>query len=140
MAEAIGLASGLLTIATFAFQTTTSLYEAIQSLKSQRKTVLDLKEDIGSLKAVLSSLSEQLNGDEANNRFEPIRNPLYNCTTTYQELGKMLAACTSHSENGKDSVRDWLKMRYREKTLADVQKRLGDYKPTLIVALNSVNL
>jgi len=140
MAEAIALTSSILAIATFSFRTTTLLYEEIQCLESQRKTVTDLHEEIGSLNAALSSLTDQLKDHNNDLRFEPLRNSLYNCAKTCEELGEMLTVCTSHSKEGKDSVRDWLKMRYRGKSFDDIKQRLLAYKSTLIVAHDSVNL
>ena len=54
MAEAVGLASGLLTLVVFTFDASKSLYEALSSLKSQRQTIKDILVDLEA--AYLASL------------------------------------------------------------------------------------
>lgn len=58
MAEPIGLASGLLTLATFAFQSSITLANTVQSFHFHPKRVRDLKEELKALSTVLNSLTE----------------------------------------------------------------------------------
>jgi hypothetical protein len=131
MAEAVGLASGV---------SSKSLYEAISSFKSQRKTVKDILTNLESLVAVLSSIREQAQRSSEVARLEPLREPLNCCATTCQEILEMLDTCRAHSKEGRDTVRDWLNMRYKEKTFEDVRKRLVSYKSTLTIAFESINM
>jgi hypothetical protein len=140
MAEAVGLASGILTLVVFAFNTSKSLYEAVSSFKSQRKAVKDFQTDLESLLIILSSIREQAQRSSEVARLEPLRVPLDCCATTCAEMREMLVACTAHSKEGRDSVRDWLNMRYKEKTFEDVRKRLASYKSTLNIAFESINM
>ncbi len=55
-------------------------------------------------------------------------------------MREMLDACTKYSKDGRDSVRDWLNMRYKEKTFEDVKKRLASYKSTLAITFESINM
>ena len=59
MAEVVGLASGLLALTIFAYDTSKSLYEAVSSFKSQRKTIKDVEDDLRSLVIVLGLIREQ---------------------------------------------------------------------------------
>lgn len=139
MAE-VGFVSGLLTLAVFAFDTSKSLYEAVSSFKSQRKTIKDLQTDLSSLIAVLGSIRKQLEAPQEAARLEPLRQPLESCLTTCQEMREMLDICTRHSAEGQDSVRTWLSMRYREKSFEDMKQRLASYKSTLCIAFGSINM
>ena len=56
MAEPIGIASGLLAIATFAFQSSITLYQTVQSFQNHPKVVRNLKEELEALNVVLDSL------------------------------------------------------------------------------------
>ena len=58
MVEPIGIASGLLALATFAFQSSVSLYQAVSNFQSNKRTIRELKEELEALEAVLKSLEE----------------------------------------------------------------------------------
>ena len=73
-------------------------------------------------------------------KLEPLWQPLECCATACDEMRKMFDACTAHSQDGQASVRDWLKMRYREKSFDDMKNRLSSYKTTLVVAFQSINM
>ncbi|MCJ1472221.1 hypothetical protein MMC13_000868 [Lambiella insularis] len=60
MAESIGLASGLLALATFAFQSSITLHNTVQSFLSHPKRVRDLIEELEALKGVLGPLTETI--------------------------------------------------------------------------------
>lgn len=140
MAEAVGFASALLTLTLSAYDTSKSLYEAVSSFKSQRKTIKDLQTDLGSLVAVLGSIRTQLEISQEVERLGPLREPLECCLTTCQKMRDMLDACTKHSAEGRDSVRDWLSMRYHGKSFEEMKQRLASYKSTLSITFGSINM
>ena len=140
MAEAVGLASGLLTLIVFTFDASKSLYEAISSFKSQRQTIQDVLADLDALVMVLATIREQAQHPAEAAKLELLRQPLECCATTCEEMREMLNVCSAHSKDGQSSVRDWLKMRYREKSFDDMKNRLSSYKTTLVVAFQSINL
>lgn len=140
MAEVVGFASALLTLAVLALDTSKSLYEAVSRFKSQRKTIKDLQTDLSSLIAVLGSIRTQAQNSQEVERLELLRHPLECCLTTCQDMRDMLDACTKHSTEGRDSVRNWLNMRYHEKGFADMKQRLASYKSTLSITFGSINL
>lgn len=140
MAEAVGFASALLGLTIFAYDTSKSLYEAVSSFRSQRKTIKDLQGDISSLVTVLGSICTQAQDSQDAERLEPLRQPLECCLTTCQEMREMLNACTKRSAEGRESVRDWLNMRYREKSFEDMKQRLASYKSTLSITFESINM
>jgi hypothetical protein len=138
MAEAVGLTSALLSLTIFTYHTSKSLYEAVSSFKSQRKTIRDLQADLSSLVSVLESIHKQAQHSQEVERLEPLRQPLECCSTTCRELREMLDVCTEHSREGRDSVRDWLSMRYHEKSFEDMKRRLASYKSTLSITFESI--
>lgn len=140
MAEAVGLASGLLTLTIFAYDASKSLYNAVSSFKSQRKTIKNVLADLDSLVTVLEKINEQAQRSQEVERLEPLREPLNCCATTCHEMHEMLDACTTHSKEGRDSIRDWLNMRYHEKSFEDMKKRLASFKSTLSIAFESINM
>lgn len=140
MAEAVGLASGLLTLVVFAFDASKSLYEAISSFKSQRQTIKDILADLSALVTVVTTIRERAQQPTGAAKLEPLRQPLECCATTCKEMREMLHACSSHSKDGQTSVRDWLKMQYREKSFDDMKNQLSSYKTTLVIAFQSINM
>jgi hypothetical protein len=140
MAEPIGLASGLLTLIIFAYDTSKSVYDIVSSFKSQRKVIKDVQADLNSLITVLTSIRDQAQRSSGLERLEPLRQPLNCCATTCKEMREMLDACTAHSTDERNSVRDWLKMQYHEKGFEDMKKRLASYKSTLSIAFESINM
>ncbi|KAL2058793.1 hypothetical protein ABVK25_000084 [Lepraria finkii] len=138
MAEAVGLASGLLALTVAAYKTSKSLYEAVSSFQSHRKTIKDIQADSKSLITVLGKIHEQIQSPHDVERLEPLRQPLNCCKTACQEMHEMLDACTIHGTDDRNSVRDWLSMRYREKSFKDMKQRLLSYKSTLSIAFDLI--
>ncbi|KAI4264863.1 MAG: hypothetical protein L6R42_000048, partial [Xanthoria sp. 1 TBL-2021] len=138
MAEAVGLASSLLTLTVAVYKTSKSLYEAVSSLQCQRKTIKDIQADLQSLVTVLEKVHEQIQSSHSIERLEPLRQPLNCYMTAYQEMHQMLDACYIHRTVGRNSVRDWLSMRYHEKSFEDIKQRLLSYKSTLSIAFDSI--
>lgn len=56
MTEPIGLVSGILALASFAFQCSVSLYETVDSFRSHPKRVCDLLSELEALSAMLAPL------------------------------------------------------------------------------------
>jgi Fungal N-terminal domain of STAND proteins len=125
-----------LALTIFAYNTSKSLYEAVSSFRSQRRTIQDVQTDLGSLIAVLGLIRES----EDDTKFEPLRQPVQCCTTTWQDMQEMLNECTKHAKDGRDSIRDWLNMQYHEKSVQDMKQRLASYKSTLSIAFASINM
>ena len=138
MAEAVGLASGLLALTVAAYKTSKSLYEAVSSFQSHRKTIKDIQADSKSLIPVLGKIHEQIQSSHDVERLEPLRQPLDCCKTACQEMHEMLDACTIRGTDDRNSVRDWLSMRYREKSFEDMKQRLLSYKSTLSIAFDLI--
>ncbi len=59
MAEPIGLATGLIALATFAFQSSVALRDTVKSFRSHQRRVHDLVDELGALAEVLGALSDR---------------------------------------------------------------------------------
>lgn len=108
----VGEAASILTLAIFAFDTSKSLYEAVASFRSQRNAVQELQIDLGSLVSVLDLIRHQVQGSDDDRKFQPLRHPIQCCASTCKDMQEMLSACTRHSDDNHDSIRDWLKMKF----------------------------
>ncbi|KAG8532991.1 uncharacterized protein KY384_001773 [Bacidia gigantensis] len=140
MAETIGLAAGVLALATFAFQTTKELHDALKSFQNQRLFVKGFQDDLDALTIVLEAISEQAKSSENNQRLALLSKPLEGCRTTCQDMLEMLGQCTKDAKNDRPSFRVYTKMKYHETEFDDYKLRLGSYKSTLGLLLSIVKI
>ncbi|EXL40791.1 hypothetical protein FOCG_16735 [Fusarium oxysporum f. sp. radicis-lycopersici 26381] len=124
MAEAIGLVSGLLALATFAHQSVTkgtpfrvsrTKYSTPRTLPS---TWRGAEVDLSALKVMLEQ-----------------------CTRSCEEFERELRACSSRSSEDRASFRDWARLTYRGGDgIEGFRQQLIGYKPTIVVVLGFANL
>jgi hypothetical protein len=139
MAESIGLASGLLTLTIFAFNSSIALSDTIQSYKSHPQRVRDTISELDALGGVLHSLTETVrSGSEAD--FAQLRLPLWRCGTACGEFKQEIEKCSSRSGSDKTSFRDWAKLRYMDGNIDVFRQQLAGYKGTINIALTEANL
>ena len=139
MVEPIGLASGLLALAGFAFQATITLLKTVQSYQFHPKNVRDLKEELEALGGVLSSLTETVH-TITDVDLSPLKYPLLRCGSACEDFGKEIMKCSSRSGDNRTSFRDWAKLRYMGDNIDGFRQLLAGYKSTIIVALTDANL
>jgi len=65
MADPISITSGLVALTAFAFQSSKTLYQVVQSFKSSRKAIRELKEVLETLDGVLQSLHQAAGDSDA---------------------------------------------------------------------------
>ncbi|KAE8138871.1 hypothetical protein BDV38DRAFT_291896 [Aspergillus pseudotamarii] len=133
MAEPLSLASSLLALAGFAFQTTKSLYQVIESFRSSKRAIRELRFEVESLTQALASLEKASAENEAELR--ALKLPLLRCGKTCKEFEEVIIKCTSHSREQRTSFRDWAKLQYMGGDIADLRTTLAGYKATINIAL-----
>ena len=138
MAEAIGLASGLVALTIFAFQSSVSLHQVVDSFQNKKKIIRELKEELETLSVVLQSLqraaahnSEDLSG---------LNLPLFRCGKACKDFEEIIIKCTTHSDGLRTSFRDWSKLKYMGDDIAGFKDMLAGYKSTVNIALAGANL
>lgn len=139
MAETIGLASGLLTLATFALQSSVTLYNTITSFKSHQTRVRNLVEELQGLSGVLGPLSETISAS-ADVDFSHLDLPLLRCGEACKKFEKDLLKCLSRSGGGRTSFRDWAKLQYMGDDIDGFRGLLNGYKLTITIALTDASL
>lgn len=139
MVEPIGLASGLLALATFALQSSVTLHNTIKSFQSHNSRIRDLLEELGALSDVLGPLTERVKGsDDAD--LSALDLPLLRCGSSCKEFEEEIKKCSSHSADGRLSLRDWARMRYMGEDIDGFKRLLAGYKLTINIALTDANL
>jgi hypothetical protein len=139
MAEVIGLTSGLLTLATFAFQSSIALSKTVQSFQSHLTRVRDLLEELEALSGVLGSLTETV-GATADIELSALNLPLLRCGKACKEFEQEIIKCSSRSGGNRTSFRDWAKLKYMGDNIDGFKQTLAGYKSTIIIALTDANL
>ncbi|KFY66536.1 hypothetical protein V496_02005 [Pseudogymnoascus sp. VKM F-4515 (FW-2607)] len=107
----IGVASGLLASATFAFQSCGTLYETIQTFQFHSKRVCELKEELQALRGVLGSLTETV-GATTDVELSSLDLPLLRCGNSCNGFEEEIMECSSRSGDSQTTFRDWAKLRY----------------------------
>ncbi|KIW87200.1 uncharacterized protein Z519_12102 [Cladophialophora bantiana CBS 173.52] len=139
MAEPIGLASGLLALATFAFQSSITLYNTVQSFQSHPARVRDLLEELQALNGVLGPLTETV-GTITDVDLSALDLPLLRCGNSCKEFEQEIKKCSSRSGGSRTSFRDWAKLRYMGEDIDGFRRLLAGYKLTINIALTDANL
>jgi hypothetical protein len=139
MAEAVGLTSGILTLATFAFQCSVSLYETVDSFRSHPKRVRELLDELEALSAVLSPLIELVKSNSGVD-LSFLDLPLWRCGNVCKEFRQEVLKCASRSNSNRTSFRDWARLTYMGDNIADFRDLLAGYKATINIALTDANL
>lgn len=139
MAEPVGLASGLLTLAIFAFQSSVTLYNTIKDFQSHPKRVRDLLEELEALSGVLGPLLETVESTTEVD-LSPLELPLLRCGNACKDFEQELRKCSSRSGGDRRSFRDWAKLKYMGDDIDGFRNLLAGYKATINIALTDASL
>ena len=134
MPEPIGVTAGLLGIATFAFQTSKTVYNLVNSIQKAPQTIRELKNELLALDPILGSIEKIVTSDAS--KFEDIRFPLHECGMVCYRLSSLIRQCSPHSADGSRGARDWLIMQYKGKTIDGYKRQLASYKATIAIVLD----
>jgi hypothetical protein len=139
MAEPIGLASGLVALATFAFQASVALYTTVNSYNSHQQRVRDLAEEASALSGVLGSLTETISVS-ADLDLSALEIPLRRCGKACEEFEQEIKKCSLRSGGSRASFRDWARLKYMGEDIDGFKRVLSGYKLTITIALSDANL
>lgn len=139
MAEALGVTSGMVALATFAFHASVALYETVNSYQSHQQRIRDLAEETSALSGVLGSLTETVSAS-TDLDLSALELPLRRCGKACQEFEQEIKKCSSRSGSNRTSFRDWARLRYMGDDVDGFRRVLSGYKMTITIALSDVNL
>lgn len=138
MAEAIGVASGLLALSLFALKSTTTLYNTISSFQSHNSRVKDLQLELEALTSVLGPLSDTIGTTDTD--LTSLDLPLRRCGIACHDFEEELLRCTARSNGVRTSFRDWAKLRYMDEDIDGFKRLIAGYKLTVNIALTHATL
>ncbi|KAL2813936.1 hypothetical protein BDW59DRAFT_154589 [Aspergillus cavernicola] len=139
MVEAIGMASGLLALSTFAFNASIALYDTVKGFQSHPKHVRDLLDELQALTEVLGPLTDTVSASTDVN-LSALDFPLFRCGTACKEFEQEVRKCLSRSDGGKPSLRGWARLRYMGDDITGFRELLSGYKLTISIALAGAHL
>ncbi|KAM4062385.1 hypothetical protein HRG_011168 [Hirsutella rhossiliensis] len=139
MAEPVGLASGLLALATFALQSSITLYSTVQSFRDRPKRVRDLIDELEALSGVLGPLTETVSAVHTVD-LSALDRPLLRCGHACAEFNQELMKCVSQSGGTRTTFRGWAKLKYMGDDIDGFRRLLSGYKSTITIALTDANL
>jgi hypothetical protein len=129
MAQSIDLSSGLLPSATFAFQSSITLYNTIQSFQFRPKLVRDLTEELEALRDVLSPLTETISAP-TDADLSTLEYCLLRCGNYCKDFEQEILKFSSRSGGSRTSFRDWAILRYMGEDIDWFRRLLAGYKST----------
>lgn len=138
MAEQINIASGVLALSIFAFKSSDSLFQIVQSFQSSKRGAFELREELEALKEAIGSLQDLAFENEA--RLEVLRLPLLRCGNACIGFEQVITECTRHYHEPKTNFRDWGNLQYMGSDISGFKSMLASYKATFSIAVSDVNL
>ena len=138
MAEAIGVISGVGTLAGGAFKACIALHDLIQDFRHHPQIVLDLKEETDSLCKVLQWLSGVI--ETSTNDVSVVEHPLAKCREVCEGFSVQLQGFLSTTGETKSTFRGWARFRYQGDDVASVRRMLANYRSLISMALTGANL
>lgn len=138
MAEVVGLAAGLIALASFAFESGKILKATLDEYRNQSRNARDLNQELEALVGILQTLQDA--AEQGDNGLASLELPLLRCGQACQEFTTIVKQCTSRSGKDKTSFRDWMMLRYHEKDISSFRNLIAAYKSTIAIALANINM
>lgn len=138
MAEAVGLASSLVTLAGFAFQASKSLHQVLESFKSTKRTVRELRHELDALNQVIEELQKVAVDHEKD--LSTLKLPLLRCGKTCQEFKDVIEKCAPRSDGQRTRIIEWARLQYMGGNISNLKATLSGYKATISIALGGATL
>lgn len=138
MADPLSVTAGIIAIVTATIQSTSALYETIESFKTYPKRVGELKNQLLALTEVLASLQELARQDDTICAL--LEYPLRQCCRACEDFKTLLEDCRQHARTGRPSLSEWMRLRYRNGDIVSFMESLAMYKSTIGIAVADANL
>jgi hypothetical protein len=139
LAEAIGVASGVPALSSFAFKSTVTLLNTVQSFRGHPKRVQDLIDELQALKDVLTPLKETVSATK-DGSLAALDLPLLRCGESCRDFEREIVKYSSRTQGDRSSFRGWARLRYMGEDVDGFKRQLSGYKLTITVALTDASL
>lgn len=137
MADPLSIAAGVIAVITATIQSSTALYDTIESFKNYPQRVHELSKQLLSLTKILISLRELSEQDESVGA--PLKVPLAECGAACARFREILELHRRSLSSGK-SFQAWVSFRFRNGDIVNFMETLAVYKSTMAIAIADANL
>jgi hypothetical protein len=138
MAEVIGITSGVLALAGFGVQSGQALIQTLQSFRSSKKNVRELKTELESLVNVLQSVQKACGETDAG--YPALKLPVLECDKACKEFNAYITKIAPRSDRDRRSFRDWASITLRGDSIDAFKYKLAANRSTMTIALADANL
>jgi hypothetical protein len=138
MADPLSVAASLVALATFAFQSSISLYQLVDSFKSSKRAIRELREELEALAHTLEDLQKVAVENETT--LAALKLPLRRCAKICQDFESNIRRAFPKKDEQGSGFRDWAKLNYLGSDITDVKNSLAGYKLTICIALGGATL
>jgi len=139
MAELVGLASGLMALATFALKSCVTLCQKIREFQQHNEAVQDLIKELEALQGALVSLTKTIDTMTDVN-LSALNIPLLRCGHACNEFEEALQGCLATSGGTRAKFRGWGKLKYMGDDVDTFRRTLAGYKSTIIITITDATL
>ncbi|RFU25376.1 hypothetical protein B7463_g10962, partial [Scytalidium lignicola] len=146
MSDPLSVTANVVAVAGIAYSSSQALYELISTIQDAPQVFQDLNRYIAALGQILNALETNLGGRGARLSESQIvclqqaKPALKGCDLACKDFKTKIDRLTVHSQNGRRSFRDGLKLHFQNKSIADFRTRLVGWKESLTLALDVVLL
>jgi hypothetical protein len=142
MADPLSVTASVITVAGLAYSSSKALYEFISTIRNAPPMFQDLYQCIVALSQVINALKTNLPSRGAKlseshiaciQLAEPI---LEGCGLACKDFKTKMEQLTTHSQDGRRSFRDGIKLSFQDKSIADLRMRIANWKESLALALD----
>jgi hypothetical protein len=142
MADPLSITAGVIAVAGHAYSSSKVLYEVISTIRDAPQVFQDLKQSIAALSQILNALKTNLNGrgtrlsESQITCLQEAKPTLEGCDLACKDFRTKIEGLTAHSQDGRRSIRDGIKLNFQHKSIADFRIRVIDWKESLALTLD----
>jgi hypothetical protein len=138
MADPLSVAASLVALATLAFQSSISLCQSVDSFKSSKRVIRELREELEALAHTLEDLQKVAVENETT--LAALKLPLLRCAKICRDFESVVRRVFPKMDQQGRAFRDWAKLNYLGNDITDVKNSLAGYKLTICIALGGATL
>ncbi|KAH8731664.1 hypothetical protein GQ44DRAFT_767512 [Phaeosphaeriaceae sp. PMI808] len=142
MADPLSIIASVVTIAGLAYSSSKALYELILTIRDAPSEFQGLNQEINTLSHILDSLKTSLPkraatlGESQLTCLTAIEQTLQGCDLACKAFKDKVNGLTVHSQDGKRSFRDGVKLKFQSKSIKDFHMKVVSWKASLALALD----
>ena len=146
MTDPLSVSAGVIAVAGLAYSSSKALYELISTIRDAPQVFQNLNQYIAALSQTLNALKTNVDGRGAKLSvsqiayLQEVKPTLEGCDLACKDFKTKIERLTVHSQDGRRSFRDGIKLNFQNKSIADFQMRLVGWKESLALALDIVLL